>query len=99
MEYIAEEGNVGGVLFEEQNIYACSGNRRGWADALFGLIFPSGFGVVDRFFGLLQELARATEDGVRLRARISRRRAHVLGLPLDVRGAQRSPGLWLVFIW
>jgi hypothetical protein len=51
---------------------------------LLGLILTSGFGVLDSSFSLLQELARAAEDGVHLRSRISRRRARVLGLLLDV---------------
>jgi len=84
-EHIAEEGNVGGVILDEQKVYARSGNSREGEDALLGLILPSGLAMADNFFGPCEELQRATEGGVYLRDRVPRPLARVLGLLLEVR--------------
>jgi len=82
MEHIAEEGNVGGVIFDEQNVNAHSGSRHGVGGSMLGLILAPGLAILANFFGLFEELPRATEDGVRLRYRILRRFARFPGFLL-----------------
>jgi hypothetical protein len=61
MEHIAEEGNVGGVIFDEQNVNAHSGSRHGVEGSMLGLILAPGLAILANFFGLFEELPRATE--------------------------------------